>query len=154
MSIVIGLTHIDVKWDSKVVRTSYQDGTYVEMWLSGIPTIQAEDWADILGYFLPWDHFRQHELMHTWLSVQMGHPYSPTLWTVAHDGIDVPGKISRKKQGMEEWVVTEFQKYLNTGEWSRAFDCMLAGYDLPALKRGALEFLKLHGQESESNRPA
>lgn len=109
--LTLGESVIHINHDWQVIRTTYPDGTFAELWTSGVPPDQARQWAMALGYADPWDHFREHDLIHSWLALEMGLPHSPTLWSVAHGGCS-----DRDTIDWEEWLVTEFQRFLNTGE--------------------------------------
>lgn len=111
--LTLGESTIYINHDWQAIRTSYPDGTFAELWTSGVPPDQAREWATALGYDPPdpWEHLREHDLIHTWLAVKMGLPHSPTLRSVAHRG-----GLDRGEIDWEEWLVTEFQRYLNTGE--------------------------------------
>jgi hypothetical protein len=84
---------------------------------------------------------RVHELMHTWLSVKAGGTRSPTLWSVPNR--DKPEASIPETREFEEWLVCEFQKYLNGIEpnWKPLFVLTGLGFDLEELKREALNFL-------------
>lgn len=105
-------TYINYDW--QIIRTVFFDGYHQELWNMGINPENAKKWANDLGFSNPWEHFISHELLHTWLAIKMGFRFSPTLWTVAHDKIAIWGKVTRKSQGLEEWLVTEFEKYIKT----------------------------------------
>lgn len=140
----LGEATVCIREDWQIVRTTFRDGLYCELYYPGIPPTEARQYADKLGYSGdPWEHYRVHEVLHSWLAVRQGQPVSLTLWAVSHPGH--PAAISRKRQGMEEWLVTDFQRYLQTGEPGRSFGVMVRGANLAVWRAEALEFLAAQG---------
>lgn len=85
-----------------------------------------------------------HELLHTFLSESAGFPYSPTLWSVAHDQTG-PGCIPIYRQYEEEALVLSFQKYLNTELVDPVVEnfTKLTNLDLNRLRRKAFDLLSI-----------
>ena len=75
--------------------------------------------AEELGYGTRMEDVKrmtiEHEILHTFLCESCGLPYSPTLWSVAHNqDRSVEGVIDIWRQYEEEALILSFQKYLNT----------------------------------------
>lgn len=138
----LGKCVVDVNFDWRIVRTTFRDGTFTEIWAQDTPEFIG--YAQALGYDNDvWRHFREHDILHTWLSTKLGLPYSLTLWTEAHAKQGIYSKITKKSQGIEEWFVTEFQKYINGAEPGEALDYFVnEGYNLQDLRGEAQEFLR------------
>jgi hypothetical protein len=81
----------------------------------------------------------EHETLHTFLSVKLGKPYSPTLWAVAH-GLKTPQGL----MWFEEQLVLKAQYWLNTGErpYGALFVLSWYGLDMKAVRQEALELLR------------
>jgi hypothetical protein len=136
----LGTCKIYLDNENKTVTTVFDDGTQVV----ASPNYRKEDIdkARELGYNGDtWRMSRVHELMHTWLSVKAGGTRSPTLWSVPNR--DKPEASIPETREFEEWLVCEFQKYLNGIEpnWKPLFVLTGLGFDLEELKREALNFL-------------
>jgi hypothetical protein len=138
----LGKCVVDINFDWRIVRTTFRDGNFTEIWAQDTPEFIS--YARILGYDSDvWRHFREHDVLHTWLSIKLGLPYSLTLWTEAHAKQGIYSKITRKSQGIEEFFVTEFQKFLNGADPSYALDYFInEGYTLESLKAEGLQYLK------------
>lgn len=137
----IGDNAVYVDNQQRVLRTYFPDGTY----LDASPNYDKNsfDRAVAIGYDGDtWWMSREHELVHTFLAVKAGLPYSPTLWTVANKG--KPGDAPNDYREAEEGVVMEFQRYMNTGvaEDPRLSFLTDVGLDLPALRQEALGLLR------------
>jgi hypothetical protein len=97
--------------------------------------------AEALGYGADtWLMSLHHEILHTWLAVMQGKPYSPTLCCVAWDIHPPPGLFHD-----EECVVLAFQAYLQVGRWDAWLD-HLAPLDLPTLAQAARVLLAPLGE--------
>jgi hypothetical protein len=136
----LGTCKIYLDSENKTVTTVFDDGTQVV----ASPNYRKEDIdrASELGYNGDtWRMSRVHELMHTWLAVKLDQDYSQTLWSVPNH--DKPGCPEPELREFEEWVVCEFQKYLNGIEpnWKPLSVLAGLGFDLEELKKEALEFL-------------
>jgi hypothetical protein len=142
--LILGECTVTVVHDWQMARTTFCDGSSAEVWVMGIDPAEGRGWCEALGYADLWDHLREHDLIHTWLAVRMGYPHSPTLWTVAHAGQTIYGMLDRVGIDAEEWLVTEFQRYLNTGERDEYPLRWLEerGLDPAALKAEALAFFR------------
>jgi hypothetical protein len=104
-----------------------ENGVLVTCWPDGREcsaardcTMQNVDYAASLGYTSVRAALREHELAHTFLAENMGHPYSPTLRAVAENY--GPGTIPYDAQIHEESVVLQFQRFLNTQEVGAALE--------------------------------
>lgn len=53
----------------------------------------------------------EHEFLHNWLADYRGLLYSPGLWATAHG--ELSDHVSLQKLNEEEWVVREFQTWMN-----------------------------------------
>jgi hypothetical protein len=145
--LILGESTIKIDHINHIISTHFNDGTSVELWSDRCPNGQQD--AETLGYyppFTPWDHFREHDILHTWLALKMGYRVSPTLWTVSHSNANKLhyGMVTKKAQGMEEHFVTQFQKFLNIGiydDWSKHW-LLERGYHLDNLRSEALHFLR------------
>lgn len=131
---------VEVWEEERSLITKFFDGTSVP----AAPYNQEEIAAN-LGYKDPWDMVREHEILHTFLSQVIGLSVSPTLWDVAHNK-----DISQTRKTLfpkEEWVVTEFQKYLNgeiydTYIWNEFKNC-IDDSEIGKLANKALDLLDM-----------
>lgn len=88
-------------------ETVFADGTLVKAAPQDNEAYRAT--AERLGYGADTCRMsRDHELLHSWLSIRQGKQYSPTLWALAHDEpADLPAHLQ------EETLVCAFAAYLN-----------------------------------------
>ncbi len=98
--------------DSGWIDTKFEDGTEV----STVPydDIVTRYRSEELGYGqnfakMVWDN----QILHTFLSEKIGLPYSPCLWSIAHN-FSGDGCVSFDEQYKEEALVLSYQKYINT----------------------------------------
>lgn len=70
-------------------------------------------YAQHLGYPDCWTAVVSHEIAHTYISEQLGHPYSPTLFAVAHNYID--DTAAYEERLWEEALVLAVERYMRTG---------------------------------------
>jgi hypothetical protein len=145
----VGETKIHINNTWKIAISEFYDGASIELWSFDTPESRA--WTKTLGYgdVDPWTHFREHEILHTWISTKLEHPYSPTLWSVAHENEKFLhfGITTKKARGMEEWAVVKWQEFLNNPQvdlesgpfwwWTDR------GHDLFALREEALKLLRV-----------
>lgn len=109
------------------VCTTFNDG-YT---LNATPQRHRDDHkrAYKLGYRSVEDMTREHDPLHTFLAHKMGLPFSPALYSAAHD---------------EEGFVMAFQHYINTGLVSeKLWPLVSRGHDLTILAAKARELLRI-----------
>ena len=121
------------------IETKFDDGTFVpakpnynEMALTTAKDLGYEE--NNQGIELMTVH---HELLHTILCEKCGLPYSPTLWSVAHQQKPEFGAIDVWRQYEEEALVLSYQKYMHTCiiEPPLEFYISQSGLKLPKLKK-------------------
>lgn len=103
----------EVYEDTRCVVTRFYDG-------SSLPAAPQDDrgyanMAEGLGYGTgegaKWQMCRDHELLHSWLSVRCGREISPTLWAEAHGCRE--GTAGVLQRLTEEGQVLAFQAFTN-----------------------------------------
>jgi hypothetical protein len=82
-----------------------------------------------------------HEFLHTFLCEKAGLPYSPTLWSVAHNHIG-SGCIPFSRQYEEEALVLSCQKYMNTKQIEKPLEQYL-DFNRLSLRPLCKEFMML-----------
>jgi hypothetical protein len=60
--------------------------------------------------------WREHDLLHHWVGVLFGQPYSPTIWSECHE--DHPDALPRWARQQEEEFVAHIHRWLNGGVWA------------------------------------
>lgn len=142
----IGRCAIRVWPENQYLETCFEDGTKVPA------APQDNDYyrgiAERNGYGTDtWRQCFEHEVLHTWLRVQCGDPFSLTLWGAAH------GVVQRRGlKHDEEQVVFAFQQLLNGAEVAEPdwlADMHWGGHDMVALKEQALALLRPQADERE-----
>ena len=121
---------VAVHEDDHLVRTVFEDDTAVEVRPAAAEDVASALLAYELGYRIDiggeqvvadkWAMVKDHELTRSWIAIQEGKDWSPTLWAIAH-GCSVDDDSVRE----EEARVLEFQRTLNKGmprPWAHLFD--------------------------------
>lgn len=85
-----------------------------------------------------WAMSRDHELLHSWLAVRRGLPFSPTLWAVSRGDKHLTADAIRE---WEEGDVLAVQKFLRLGASDPDLDRVAAPEGRERLRREAAEFL-------------
>ena len=131
---------VNADYTNNYIETVFPDGTKVP----ATANFRQEDidMAEKLGYgFNTAMMTREHEILHTYLAVKMGHDYSPTLWDVAHNQ-----NLGQGLHGSEEGNVLTFQQYLNGMELEESNDPhaveRLRQYDVEVMRIEALKLLR------------
>jgi hypothetical protein len=98
------------------------------------------------------DFLREHEILHTMLSLRLGHRWSNTLWAVANNrgarqqpDPNDPNFWPLDAQYREEEIVMKFQAYLNGQKPTGLLQFIF--HDLESLKNHALVYLREGPQE-------
>lgn len=95
--------------------------------------------ANELGYRGDtWAMSRDHELLHSWLSVRRGLPFSPTLWAVSRGDKRLTADAIRE---WEEGDVLAVQKFLRLGSCDPDLNRVAPPEWREGLRREAAEFL-------------
>ncbi len=131
---------VNVNFEDDYTETVFDDGARVQA--------RPEDTSEYcftveqLGYGdRAADCSREHEILHTWIAEKFGLEYSPTLWSLVHEGSE--GAIPEWARLQEEQLVCDFQRYLNTGQVSLSFNALTStGYRIEDLKAEALTLLR------------
>lgn len=129
--------HINV--ETGFLETVFSDGRS----LTSIP-MPEKDMATAreYGYGDDWLRlWREHDLLHHWIGVLFGQPYSPTIWSECHE--DHPAALPRWARQQEEEFVAHVHRWLNQDIWVEEL-WPLAQFDieedeLKAQARGVLE---------------
>lgn len=95
----------------RTVETWFPDGKVAIGTRDG--KIGNQDYAEYLGYATAWQALVEHELLHTWISIRLDKPYSPTLWAVAHGYTKECAPYEERL--LEEALVLSCQRFLRTG---------------------------------------
>lgn len=106
-------------------------------------------YARHLGYRDCFEALVSHEACHTFVSEQMGHPYSPTLYAVARQY--APGTVPYEARLYEEAVVLSFERWANLREWAPVLDHTDIRFRLP---RWLKQWEVLRGELMEKARAA
>jgi hypothetical protein len=85
-----------------------------------------------------WAMSRDHELLHSWLSVRRGLPFSPTLWATSRGDKRLTADAIRE---WEEGDVLSLQKFLRLGACDPDLDRVAPPEGRDQLRREAAEFL-------------
>lgn len=142
--LTVGRVRIQVWPDTRFLQTVFECGVTV-------PAAGNADPASIrtageLGYGwaedATWHMSMEHEALHSWIAVQQGGDWSPTLHSVAH-GYKLPRGIIPHEENM----VMALQKYLNTTRLDPALVDLVerARCPLPDLAERARAFLAQFG---------
>lgn len=86
-----------------------------------------------------WAMSRDHELIHSWLAVWRGLPFSPTLWAVSRGDKHLAADLIRE---WEEGDVLALQKYLKLGVCDPDLDRIAPARRRERLRRDTAEFLE------------
>lgn len=114
--------------DDNYTETRFYDNSRVPALANNDP--ESLKTAKDLGYKDTAKMSREHEILHTFLSEKCGLPYSPTLWSVAHDQENcIPVHV----QYEEEAAILGFQKYLNLAVIDEYLDKMVKENNLDLL---------------------
>jgi len=128
--------HIDVA--GNYLQTVFPDGTCV----TGVPMPQKDsDTARRYGYGDDWMRlWREHDLLHHWVAVQFGLPYSPTIWSECHP--EHPDALPPYARLEEEEFVADVHRWLNLHIWAPSLDAL--GWrrpDIPAMREEIVKLL-------------
>lgn len=85
-----------------------------------------------------WAMSRDHELLHSWLAVRRGLPFSPTLWAVSRGDKRLTADPIRE---WEEGDVLALQKFLRHGAFDPDLGRVAPAEGRDQLRRDAAEFL-------------
>lgn len=85
-----------------------------------------------------WAMSRDHELLHSWLAVRRGLPFSPTLWAVSRGDKHLTADAIRD---WEEGDVLALQKFLRLGACEPDLDRVAPPEGRETLRREAAAFL-------------
>jgi hypothetical protein len=92
------------------------------------------------GHEPTWQMSRAHELLHHYLSIQLGQPWSWTLWWEAHKTMFGLPRPPRMMYLQEELLVFAMQRHLNGR--GLAPELLLFGERLPTVVAGACAMLE------------
>jgi hypothetical protein len=98
--------------------------------------------AQQYGYGDNWlQLWREHDLLHHWVAVQFGQPYSPTIWSECHQ--ESPDALPRWARQQEEDFVAHVHRWLNLGHWHDAlWPIAYLNRDVEAMRQEALRLLR------------
>ena len=95
------------------LHTAFPDGARLESVIDDakdLRTAQRYGYGDDV-----WRLWREHDLLHHAIGTLFGHGFSPTIWSVAHEGD--PRALPRWIQRDEERFVGLVHRWLNLDEW-------------------------------------
>jgi hypothetical protein len=139
LEVAIGPYTIARVWNSEAWMVTRIDG-YPFVSTGNPDDDDAVALAHELGYGGDtWAMSRDHELLHSWLAVRRGLPFSPTLWAVSRGDKRLTADAIRE---WEEGDILALQKFLNLGVCDPDLDRVAPPEGRDQLLREAADFLE------------